>query len=333
MKSNKKIVVSLHIRRLIAGAVSKPRILLLAFCLFAGTPQLRASWFGEISGLDFDFSRGRLSVKPPNLAAVPEMIRNLPKDVGQALLNPAGNALAAAIRFSRGQALNRGPQSIPPRVRQDLAPYFPPSTLDGARWTLKGNGITLDAILGNWFNQEGAVTLDEVIVFSSTQLANDVALWAHELTHVLQYSQLGVESFAFQYSFNFNQFEDQARSNATRIVASINASQSGQARTWGYEGEPATAATRPTWQAMNRAARQTINPVECIWINNQTNTAGNVCPVPIRVTGVVVRRLFDGYTFAIPCNEQTCIVGPNQGGPLISPPAHLVVGITAAYQL
>lgn len=61
-----------------------------------------ASWLSEITGIDIDLNRGTVSVKPPNLGAIPEMIQNLPKDVGQALLNPAAPALASAIRFSKG---------------------------------------------------------------------------------------------------------------------------------------------------------------------------------------------------------------------------------------
>jgi hypothetical protein len=299
--------------------------LLLAVPAFAN-----ASWLSEITGIDVDLNRGRVEVKPPNLGAIPQMIQNLPKDVGQALLNPAAPALASAIRFSRGQALNRGVQPIPANVRQELAPYFPAQLLDKVRWTTAG-GISIDGALKNWFNQEGAVTLDDVIVFSSANLTSDIELWAHELTHVLQYSQLGVETFAFQYTFNFDGMEAQARQNAGRVASSINANRGGQGQTWGFQGQMASTGSQASWSRVNSAARQAIDPVQCIWINNQTNTTGNKCPVPIRVSGVVLRR-FDGYTFIFPCNEPTCIFGAGQAGPLLSPPGHLVVGVTAAYR-
>lgn len=227
--------------------------------------------------------------------------------------------------------MNRGVNSIPDAVRQELAPYFPPQILDKARWTT-ADGISLDGALKNWFNQEGAITYDEVIVFSNIQLTNDVELWAHELTHVLQYSQMGVETFAFQYTIDWNGLESQARSNASRIIASINSTRNGQARSWGYEGQPVAASSRVTWADINHAAKLAIPPQQCIWINNQINTTGNVCPVPIMVSGVVLRRLYDGYTFAFPCNEPTCLFAPGQAGPLLSPPGHLVVGVTAAYE-
>lgn len=301
-----------------------------AIMLFIGHGVAQASWLSEITGIDIDLNRGRVAVKPPNLGAIPQMIQNLPKDVGQAMLNPAAPILATAIRFSRGQALNRGTQPIPPHIRQELAPYFPPQILDKVRWTTAG-GISIDGALKNWLNQEGAVTLDEVIVFSGSDLTNDLELWAHELTHVLQYAQLGVETFAFQYTFNFNGMEAQARENASRIASSINASRNGQGRTWGFQGQLASTSNQVTWSQVNAAARQSIDPIQCIWINNQSNTTGNNCPVAIRVSGVVLRR-FDGYTFTFPCNEPTCIFGPGQAGPLLSPPGHLVIGVTAAYR-
>ena len=69
---------------------------------------------------------------------------------------------------------------------------------------------------------EGAITLGEVIAFSDgMQATQDVEVWAHELTHVMQYEQLGVETFAFQYSYDFTDLEDQARDNASRTMASI----------------------------------------------------------------------------------------------------------------
>jgi hypothetical protein len=311
--------------------MDRKRFWLVVVALLLSTAA-QASWLSEITGIDVDLNRGQVSVKPPNLAAVPQMIQNLPKDVGQAMLNPAAPALASAIRFSRGQALNRGVNPVPPQVRQQLAPYFPASTLDRARWTLAG-GVSIDGALRNWFDQEGAVTFDEVVVFSGTAQSNDVALWAHELTHVLQYSQLGVETFAFQYSINWDGLESQARSNASRIVASINATQSGQGQSWRLDGGQRAAAPSIQWEQINAAARNSINPTQCIWINNQTNTTGNQCPVAIRVSGVVMRRLFDGYTFTYPCNEVTCIFQPGQAGPLLSPPGHLVIGVTAAFRL
>lgn len=293
--------------------------------------SIHASWLSEISGIDVDLNRGSVSIKPPNLNAIPPMIQNLPKDVGQALLNPAAPVLASAIRFSRGQALNRGTQPIPPNILQALAPYFPPQILSKVSWTT-ADGISLDGALKNWFNQEGAITYDDVIVFANAGLTNNVELWAHELTHVLQYAQMGVETFAFQYTFDWNGLESQARNNASRIYASIESTNQGRQQTWSFSGQVAQSSQQANWDQVNQAARLAIPPQQCIWINLGNNTTGNVCPVPIMVSGVVLRRLMDGFTFTFPCNEPTCLFGPGQAGPLLSPPGHLVIGVTAAYQ-
>jgi hypothetical protein len=81
------------------------RYIVVGVLVLAGglTGSAQASWVSEITGVNVDLNRGTVSIKPPNLAAIPPMIQNLPKDVGQALLNPAAPALATAIRFSRGQ--------------------------------------------------------------------------------------------------------------------------------------------------------------------------------------------------------------------------------------
>lgn len=299
--------------------------------MYCSTPIVRASWLSEITGIDIDLNRGSVAVKPPNLNAIPPMIQNLPKDVGQALLNPAAPVLATAIRFSRGQALNRGVQQMPSDIRQQLSPYFPSQILDKVRWTT-ANGISIDGALRNWFNQEGAITYDDVIVFAGDQQVRDIELWAHELTHVLQYSQMGIETFAFQYTYDWTSLESQASSNASRIYASIGSTRQGNQPTWKLNGQIAQSNQQVTWGRLNQAARTSISPQQCIWINNQTNTTGNVCPIPIMVSGVVMRRLFDGYTFTYPCNEPTCLIGPNNSGPLLSPPGHVIIGVTAAYQ-
>ncbi|MCX2545816.1 DUF4157 domain-containing protein [Pseudomonas sp. COW5] len=291
----------------------------------------QASWLSEITGIDIDVNRGSVSIKPPNINAIPPMIQNLPKDVGQAMLNPVAPVLAEAIRLSRSQALNRGTQPIPDDVKNKLSPYFPPGILNKVSWTTAG-GISLDGALKNWFDQEGAITYDDVIVFANVELTRNVELWAHELTHTLQYNQMGIDTFAFQYSYDWNGLESQARSNAGRIYASIQSTDQGNQQTWSYNGAASQTSQQINWTEINQAARQAIQPQQCIWIDNNSNTTGNLCPVPIVVSGVILRRLMDGYTFQFPCNAPTCIFGPGQSGPLLSPPGHLVVGVAAAYQ-
>jgi hypothetical protein len=166
-------------------------------------------------------SEGTPRIEPLDRGAIPEVTENLPQDVREALLDRAAPALATAIRESRRQALDRGVDPVPPHIRAALEPYFPTQILDKAKWTTAG-GISLDGMMKNWFYLEGAITLGEVIAFSDGMEAQeDVELWAHELTHVIQYEELGIETFAFEYLRDFSNLESQASSNASRIMASI----------------------------------------------------------------------------------------------------------------
>jgi hypothetical protein len=114
---------------------------------------------------------------------------------------------------------------MPPQIRAQLEPYFPASILDKAKWTAAA-GISLDGMLTNWFALEGAITLGEVIAFSGGVLVSeDVELWAHELTHVMQYERLGIETFAFEYLQDFTVLESEARGNASRIMVDVAATE------------------------------------------------------------------------------------------------------------
>lgn len=298
---------------------------LAALCISA---PARASWLSEITGVSVDLNRGTVSIKPPNIGAIPEAISNLPKDAAQALLNPAAPALATSIRFSKGQALNAGVQSIPAHIRAQLSPYIPAAILDKTRWTTANGRISIDTFLAQGLNQSGAVTLDDVVVFSDAALATgsgagSIELWAHELTHVIQYQNMGVETFAFNYTVNFGGIESQARDNAAGIMRAIR-----QATPYSVDVQKGAFANQITWQALNNAGRQSFNPVACIWINN--GMTGNSCPTYIVVTGIVMVNGW-GQVQTIPCNEPTCIYPPNASGPLLSPYGWRVTGVTAAF--
>ncbi len=84
-----------------------------------------------------------------------------------------------------------------------------------------GADLTLGNILTRWYLQEGAVVLQDVVVFSSPQAAQGRRLWAHELTHVLQYQELGLEGFAHAYAANALAFERQAEDHAQAVVARL----------------------------------------------------------------------------------------------------------------
>ena len=84
-----------------------------------------------------------------------------------------------------------------------------------------GRRISLGTVLAGWYYREGAVTLDEVVVFSNANTAKDVQLWAHELVHVRQYEELGVDRFARLYVGSWPVLERQARDNAAIIAREV----------------------------------------------------------------------------------------------------------------
>jgi hypothetical protein len=191
-----------------------------AFTFGLFSENAHASGLGRSTGSHVA-DEGAPRIEPLGLGAIPDVTEDLPQDVREALLERAAPALAAAIRESRRQAVERGVDSIPPQIRAALDPYFPAQILDKAKWTTAG-GISLDGVLTNWFALEGAITLGEVIAFSDgAQAQEDVELWAHELTHVIQYEELGIETFAFEYLHDFGDMERQASSNASRIMAGV----------------------------------------------------------------------------------------------------------------
>jgi hypothetical protein len=109
-----------------------------------------------------------------------------------------GKPVETWIHLSKAAALAAGVSPIPPEIRAQLDHLYPASLLDKVRYKT-GSGF-----LGTlqWFRDEmggGAITLDNVIVFFDQSKEFNPKLWAHELEHVRQYNQLGVDGFAQAY--------------------------------------------------------------------------------------------------------------------------------------
>lgn len=290
-----------------------------------------ASWLSEITGIDINIPAGTVRVNTPKPQAIPQMLQNLPKDVGQALLNPAGSALATAIRHGAAQA-GHGAQPIPQDIRATLAPYFPPHILDKVRWnTYDPNRIAIDSAVIGWFQNEGAITLDSVVVFSdSNEATTDWQLWAHELTHVMQYDNMGVESFANVYSVNWDSLESQARNWASTVAQRVNQGSSSDQRRYSYA---ASAGTSPLTSANYAAAARAFYPAQSCAQTRESPQAlwvSNVCPVPILVTGWQQRNPFNGGIANINCNVN-CVVGPGMNAPFQSPAPGPMVSIFFRY--
>jgi Domain of unknown function (DUF4157) len=109
-----------------------------------------------------------------------------------------GPALEQAINSSHDSALYQS-LPIPPEIRQQLAGYASEDSMNRVHYKIGENGFANIAQLIERGGLATAVTLIDVIVFRGPSEADNPALWAHELTHVDQYHEWGVHSFAVQY--------------------------------------------------------------------------------------------------------------------------------------
>ena len=132
-----------------------------------------------------------------------------------------GAALAQTIRLSRSQAFMETTFPVPQAVRLDLEPYFPTINFDRVRWKPASGSLSLGTALTQWYLTEGAVTLEDLIIFTAADTSDNRALWAHELTHVVQYQELGLDGFARTYVLDSAKLEMQARQNAFAVMTEV----------------------------------------------------------------------------------------------------------------
>ena len=120
----------------------------------------------------------------------------------------ASTGLRDWIVQSRHRLLASGVEPIPLHIRAQLEPYFDFAVLDSVRFKV-GDPVELNMAHTLMQNPDvSAVTLVDVIVFrDAAEARDDVALWAHELKHVEQYRQLGVDQFAARYARDYRALE------------------------------------------------------------------------------------------------------------------------------
>lgn len=146
----------------------------------------------------------------------------LPDLVPDGIYQIAAPALALWLTQARAEAASAGIQPIPPHIREQLLRWYDPSVLDAASYKVSDNGqfSAANAMLQN--PDVGAVTLIDIILFRDTQTAEqDIALWAHELKHVQQYQEWGVEGFAQRYTQDFNAVEAPAYAIQAEVRRSV----------------------------------------------------------------------------------------------------------------
>ncbi len=157
-----------------------------------------------------------------------------PGQAGQVLKDVevmASASLAYALHQARDQATSLGSEPIPLHIRAQLEPWYDFAVLDAARYRV-GDEQQLSAANAMLQNPDvNAVTLIDTIVFRHAGDAEDnVALWAHELKHVQQYQELGVEEFARRYTRDYQALEEPAYAIEAEVRKTLRERASGQAR-------------------------------------------------------------------------------------------------------
>ncbi len=138
-------------------------------------------------------------------------LAELEQSIEPFMVEAAAPLLAALIEHSRDAAVAHGVAPIPDSIRAELAGYVPAATLDRVRWCVAcGGTLTLQG--GTFLLDEApAITLDYVVVWQHRADAlGDPSLWVHELEHVMQYREWGVEGFASRYLRDYEAVEQEA---------------------------------------------------------------------------------------------------------------------------
>jgi hypothetical protein len=281
---------------------------------------VEASWLSKVTGVDIKVRSSGSSIKidKPQPEAIKDAIEHFPDDLKN-FLNPAGTLLAIAIRDAR-DSVRPGAKKIPPNVRAALKSYFPKSILDRVRWDMRSQaGFGLDSLVLK-VGDADAITLDDTIVFrmggrESTDIVN-LELWAHELSHVIQYQNMGVEGFANVYSVNWSGLENQAERWATGVRNDIeNGNASTRYSTSNYQNLNNIGSAKLSQQQFQKVAMNYVPPMNCVYWRTPTPVlleVRNLCNVPIRMLGATKVNPMTGQHLRIPC-QANCFVSARGG--------------------
>ncbi len=156
------------------------------------------------------------------LALLPKRARgqDAVPSIAPALTMAAARVLEGVIASARDQAIADGVRPIPPLVYRGLLGFFPDAVLRRVRFASgRADSIVLPALAFD-YGDAAAITLGDVVLFrDAVKAQTDLKLWAHELTHVLQYQRWGIDGFAERYVREGRTVEQEAYDNADRFAA------------------------------------------------------------------------------------------------------------------
>ena len=269
-----------------------------------------ASWLSDFTGINVDIPGRKFSVGAPNPQAIPQMLQHLPQDAANFFLSPGGPPLALFIRSAESQALPSA-RPIPSDLRQMLSPYFPPEILDTVRWTTQAeSGVNLASSAERANGQIAAMTVNRVIVFRGPTEAQDYGYWAHELVHVSQYRNMGIEGFAAMYvGWGAQRIEDDAYAWQGHVIHEIQTSASDPTVSGTAQWQSAGSNTKSlTWSDFHDAALRAIPPAQCAHFKNidsETLQVHNLCQITLRVVAMHAGAAFYG------CMQAACYIPPD----------------------
>ncbi|UVM64411.1 DUF4157 domain-containing protein [Pseudomonas sp. B21-009] len=149
--------------------------------------------------------------------------------VREPLVQASAPILQEMIARSRDDAISAGVEPIPLNIRKNLQGFIPDSILNMAKFRVQGGGDLSLQVNSIRYGDAQAITLDYVIVFKDTNDAlYNPSLWAHELTHVIQYQNWGIRDFAIKYLRNSNSVEEDAYDAQTKYAAWVGSKNAGQ---------------------------------------------------------------------------------------------------------
>jgi hypothetical protein len=129
----------------------------------------------------------------------------------------ATRLLAHLIETAREQAIADGVQPVPATVSRGLLGYFPRALLEKTRFGGGASRLVLPS-LSLEYGDADAIALGDVILFRNERAARtDLSIWAHQLTHVMQYQRWGLDGFASRYVNDTEAVEQEASANALRF--------------------------------------------------------------------------------------------------------------------
>ena len=140
--------------------------------------------------------------------------------IAPGVLDYAAAALARLIDSARQEAIADGVRPIPPLVYRSLLGYFPAALLQRCRFATGRSRALMLPSLAFSYGDATAITLGDVVLFKADKVAqSDLKVWAHELTHVMQYQRWGIDGFADRYVRDTKAVEQEAIDNANRFIA------------------------------------------------------------------------------------------------------------------